>query len=113
MNLPDNWEILRDETISRYRHRCYRCDKKKEILTAHHIIPREEGGGDELSNLIALCCECHDVVEILGIRSKAAIIGSYDEPVIDKERQEELEESFNKETFTRPDWHRTVYGGDR
>jgi len=33
-------------------------------LTVHHIKPRKEGGKDTPSNLISLCCQCHDIAEM-------------------------------------------------
>lgn len=31
-------------------------------MQAHHIIPVEEGGSDELGNLLPLCSDCHKQV---------------------------------------------------
>lgn len=106
------WRMLRDYVIKRDHFRCLRCDKKFSArwLSVHHLIPRSEGGEDNLENLVTLCNKCHDIVEIEGYKTRAGIIGSYigDEihdkhkPVIDRE-----------ETFIRPEWHAWVYGGDR
>ena len=43
---------------------CPRCLKRKAI-SQHHLIPRENGGGDNKENIIWLCGECHDEVEML------------------------------------------------
>ena len=43
---------------------CPRC-LKKEAISPHHIIPRESGGGDNKENIIYLCIECHNEVEML------------------------------------------------
>ena len=43
------------------------------FLTCHHIIPREDGGLNDLENLIALCRSCHDEIEDKGYRTRAEI----------------------------------------
>ncbi len=42
--------------------RCKRCGTGAD-LEVHHIIPRRVGGGEESSNLIALCRHCHVLIE--------------------------------------------------
>jgi 5-methylcytosine-specific restriction endonuclease McrA len=43
---------------------CKRCHRNNMYTTDHHIIPRSYGGGDNTSNLILLCNQCHDYVEL-------------------------------------------------
>jgi len=43
---------------------CPRC-LKRNAISLHHIIPRANGGGDNKENIIYLCIECHNKVEIL------------------------------------------------
>ena len=31
-------------------------------LTVHHLLPKAQGGGDELDNLLTLCRACHDLL---------------------------------------------------
>ncbi len=39
---------------------CCLCRRFRPIrLQVHHIVPRSEGGSDDLENLIALCITCH------------------------------------------------------
>ena len=38
--------------------RCALCDSTNG-LQVHHIIPRGEGGTDNMANLICLCWKCH------------------------------------------------------
>jgi len=104
---------MRDAIIKRYKYRCYRCDKvkKKTELQLHHIMPRSEGGSDYASNLIPLCNQCHDFCEIEGFKTKAEIIGSYEDAPIREKKLKELAEK--EESFERPSWHSRVYGGDR
>ena len=47
---------------------CLRTKEKlgsSETLTAHHIIPLNKGGKDELSNLMVVCCACHKMINWL------------------------------------------------
>ena len=56
------------ETLFRSNGICGRCmkpapfNRKKDgrpYLEVHHLIPLSKGGSDELSNVIALCPNCH------------------------------------------------------
>jgi hypothetical protein len=52
----------RRAVIWRDGKRCALCQITRN-LTIHHILPRQDGGGDEMDNLITLCSKCHDLVE--------------------------------------------------
>ena len=80
-------------------------------MTVHHIIPRGEGGGDNYENLITLCSECHDLVEINGLRTEVEIRGSYEEAETKEPATKKRIERI--EHFERPEWHKWVYGGIR
>ena len=43
--------------------RCCLCGKLHRVQV-HHIVPREDGGGDEIENAIPLCPNCHDEVHL-------------------------------------------------
>ncbi len=80
-------------------------------MQAHHLQPREQGGADDVYNLVTLCNPCHDFVEVMGYTTLAEIIGSYEDapirnlpPKLDREREY---------SFKRPEWHRWVYGAGR
>jgi len=94
------WQKLREEVLDRDGHRCQRCDHADVLLQAHHLVPRDRGGKNKLSNLIALCVLCHDWVEIHldampTLNTRTGIIGSF--PV------DELElESVEEPTSTEP-----------
>ena len=118
--MPDNWDEIRSVIIRRHRNHCLRCDKKfnKADLSVHHLIPRDLGGSNEPSNLVALCVPCHDIVEIEGCKTIAEIIGSYSEPVVSYKAKKKCKsksgsEKHKGETFSRPSWHKIVYGGHR
>lgn len=51
----------RYEVLKRAKGRCELCgiSKEEKALEVDHILPRNHGGGDELSNLQALCYSCN------------------------------------------------------
>ena len=52
-------ENLRIATLMRDGYQCTQCEKKNIQLDAHHIIFKEHGGKDTISNLLTLCRSCH------------------------------------------------------
>jgi 5-methylcytosine-specific restriction enzyme A len=55
------WRRLSDFVVARDGS-CRECGST-HYLAAHHVIPRNEGGADHPSNLIALCASCHARLE--------------------------------------------------
>lgn len=56
-----SWKRIRDRYIKAHPL-CEECDKNGRIKAAeevHHILPLSKGGGNETSNLMALCKPCH------------------------------------------------------
>jgi 5-methylcytosine-specific restriction endonuclease McrA len=51
------WRQLSLMVVQRDRQ-CVRCGSGF-LLSAHHVIPRAEGGPDAPENLVALCASCH------------------------------------------------------
>ena len=51
------WRALSRFVVSRDGS-CRQCGSSY-YLSAHHVIPRSEGGADHPANLIALCGACH------------------------------------------------------
>ena len=108
------WRKLRASVLERDDFTCYRCEKRSangKGLSVHHLTPRDEGGPDALNNLVTLCNPCHDYVELEGLRTRAAIAGSYDKESPSVDEEEYIPE--REETFKRPLWHKVVYGGQR
>ena len=107
----DEWFFLRLQTFKRDNYTCLRCDKKFSTtkLNAHHLTPRDQGGGDAINNLITLCEPCHDFVEVNNLANKAQISGSMEVSVLESE--EPKYKPPMRETFERPEWHQYVYGG--
>lgn len=109
----DNWEKTRRFILNRDLQTCVRCDKfyrARRDLSVHHITPRADGGTDDPSNLITLCHKCHDFVEVNNLRTIAAIMGSFDDGII---KTISTKDNDREESFTRPEWHKFVYGGQR
>lgn len=56
------WRKLRERVLQRDDYLCLQCRAKALIVEAtdvDHIIPKHDGGTDELSNLQSLCAPCH------------------------------------------------------
>ncbi|AQX81489.1 hypothetical protein BWO91_17330 [Plantibacter flavus] len=51
------WDALRLVVLKRDGYICGYCGN--EATTADHIIPKDAGGKDELSNLLAACLSCN------------------------------------------------------
>lgn len=99
-----------NEVFKRDKNSCSACFKTRyklsqigAFLTAHHIQPREAGGANELSNLIALCNKCHDAIESIGLKSKEEIYGYF---------TDEKKHWYRKESIC-VRWQEWVYGGKR
>ncbi len=56
---PENWAEISAEVKRRAKHRCEDCGAKPSYLHAHHIRSLSKGGTNDLSNLKAVCEECH------------------------------------------------------
>lgn len=61
------WARLRAACLQRDHHQCVICSRTGPQLTAHHIVPRKQGGLDTLNNLTTLCSgargSCHNRIE--------------------------------------------------
>lgn len=58
----------RREAYARAHPFCERCFEEGRMTPldeVHHILPVEEGGGDEDENLMSLCRSCHNKVHAL------------------------------------------------
>lgn len=59
-----SWKRIRDRYIKAHPL-CEECEKNGRIKAAeevHHILPLSKGGGNETSNLMALCKSCHSKI---------------------------------------------------
>jgi hypothetical protein len=64
---------LRRLVLARDRYRCRAagCGRTR-FLHVHHVVPREEGGTNDLANLLTACSACHRVIHELRERRIAA-----------------------------------------
>lgn len=56
------WDKARQATLKRDRHLCQVCEAAGRVTVAtevDHITPKAEGGTDDMSNLAAICSNCH------------------------------------------------------
>lgn len=58
MELPENWQEIRQNVLIRDSYRCIKCNST-DNLHIHHIYQKYFGGSHQLSNLITLCDKCH------------------------------------------------------
>ncbi len=70
-------ENLRIACLMRDGYQCQQCGKKGVRLEAHHLIYREHGGKDTLSNLLTLCEACHRKVHEGKLRLKVIGVSGY------------------------------------
>lgn len=57
---PPDWEERRTEVIEDCSRTCVTCSSTHAPLHVHHIVPLSKGGSNDLSNLVALCENCHE-----------------------------------------------------
>jgi len=60
----DNWPATREYVLKRDNFECGDCGvsiapSRERSAEVHHKTPVSEGGSDDLSNLVALCRDCH------------------------------------------------------
>jgi group II intron reverse transcriptase/maturase len=73
VNLPPSaltWTKQRARAMRRDKGTCQHCGIDCKTMDVHHIIPREQGGTDDLDNLITLCRECHSKTSSYGFKAK-------------------------------------------
>ena len=60
---PSNWNKLRFKVFERDNYICQRCGRYcKGIAHCHHRRPISKGGSHSMSNLVTLCCYCHEEI---------------------------------------------------
>ena len=50
---------IRTAVLKRDNYKCVNCNMTGKELHVHHIVPRSEGGTNDLFNLVTLCDDCH------------------------------------------------------
>jgi hypothetical protein len=56
--------------LRRSNYCCVLCGWDKSICDIHHIIPRRDGGSDDMNNLIGVCPNCHREIESENVYTK-------------------------------------------
>ena len=59
---PPDWEARREAVWERQNYHCARCGVYKGDVPrseVHHLVHLQQGGSNELSNLVGLCLHCH------------------------------------------------------
>lgn len=64
---PSDWDSRRREVYKRDGYTCQNCGRKgnqegSAELHAHHVVPKSKGGTHSVSNLTAVCEECHKAI---------------------------------------------------
>lgn len=58
----DNY--IHKEVLQRAKGFCENCQKYSPfILEVHHLKPVSKGGGDTPDNMVAICPNCHSIIE--------------------------------------------------
>jgi len=60
------WKALRAQVLIRDACACVRCGRVDPKAQVDHIVPKREGGRDEVWNLQTLCLKCHTKKTALG-----------------------------------------------
>lgn len=63
--------VLRIECLRKANNECANCGQT--ATQAHHVVPLVLGGFDKLSNLVALCEECHEKVHGIKLRNHSEL----------------------------------------
>lgn len=53
-----SWSETREKVFEIYGRKCFLCGSTEEI-NVHHKIPRNQGGTNDITNLLPLCRNCH------------------------------------------------------
>lgn len=70
---PDEWSQLKQKALERDNHECVNCGSQTQV-EAHHIVPKENGGKDKLSNVASLCIDCHKKTHAMKVKNNAGSI---------------------------------------
>lgn len=64
----NHWSEIRKAALARDGHRCQIPGCISEAnLTIHHIVPKSDGGSNDISNLVTLCEGCHRDIHRFGL----------------------------------------------
>lgn len=72
------WRFLRQQVLERDSYLCCECAKEGRVSAASdvdHIVPKSQGGTDDLSNLQSLCKKCHKTKTYAEKRGRVKSLG--------------------------------------
>lgn len=80
-------ENLRIACLMRDGYTCQQCGKHHTRLEAHHLVFREQGGKESLTNLVALCETCHKEVHQGKVTLKATGVSGHLDQIAQRSMQ--------------------------
>lgn len=85
---------LRFEVFKRDGFTCQYCGRKTPsvVLEADHVVPRAEGGTDDIENLVTSCYECNRGKGKGLLDDRAPVIDMHEQSVLMLEREIQLKE---------------------
>lgn len=85
---------LRFEVLKRDGYTCQYCGRQTPnvVLEVDHVIPRCEGGTDEMMNLVTSCWECNRGKGGRLLDNRAPVIDTHDQTILMLERELQLAE---------------------
>lgn len=95
----DAWRMKRVQVLDRACGRCERCGKECNALEVHHLTYERFGGRELLSDLEALCGECHPRADKERVEAKAIAL----ETAIQEAEETVFERGLDS-------WMRRAYG---
>lgn len=97
--LTRQWKEQRKRVLQRDAYQCVYCGQ--EATQVDHIVPRADGGGHDLDNLVAACARCNGMK---GSRSQASFLRMLSAPpvFIDNPSPTRSESPQNNPFTTRP-----------
>ena len=108
--------LPRSRVLKRDKYTCQSCRKRRPSgrgLGIHHIIPRTQGGTNQLSNLITLCPSCHDLIELADPPIRTAQEIRYYKKQLDDENKKKTSEDDSEVVIDETDWRTWVYGSGK
>jgi hypothetical protein len=83
---------VRFEVFKRDLFTCQYCGRKTPdvVLEADHIVPRAEGGTDDIENLVTACFDCNRGKGARPLDSKAPVMDVAEQTELIKEREEQI-----------------------
>ena len=99
---PKKLSLTRQNILKRDDNMCQYCGKKNVSMTIDHIIPKDKGGVDKWSNLVAACKKCN-------IYKGNFLLDDIDMKLLKKPSQPSYLLHLQKFKSRHPSWNRYLY----